>query len=324
MEVKNIDQRQIIKVPADLAGKRLDQALACLFPAYSRARLQRWIKQGAVLVDGEQLRAKDTVLGGERIELTAIEQQETPWKAQEIPLDVVFEDESIIVVNKPAGLVVHPGAGNDQGTMANALLHHYPELAAVPRAGVIHRLDKDTSGVIVVARNLTAQKALVVQLQARAFDREYEAVCVGVMTAGGTIDAPICRHPVNRLRMAVVERGVDRGKEAITHYRVIERYRAHTHIRVKLETGRTHQIRVHMAHIHYPLLGDPLYGGRLRIPVACSGGFKDILRGFNRQALHAVHLGLHHPESGQLLQWQVPLPDDLRQLMEAVKEDNKI
>lgn len=308
----------------DLAGKRLDRALVCLFPAYSRTRLQKWIKQGAVLVDGEQLQAKDTVLGGERIELTAIEQQETPWKAQEIPLDVVFEDESIIVINKPAGLVIHPGAGNDQGTMANALLHHYPDLAAVPRAGVIHRLDKDTSGVIVVARNLTAQKALVEQLQARAFDREYEAICVGVMTAGGTIDAAIGRHPVNRLRMAVDERGVDRGKEAITHYRVIERYRAHTHIRVKLETGRTHQIRVHMAHIHYPLLGDPLYGGRLRIPIACSGGFKDILRGFHRQALHAVRLGLCHPKSGKPLQWQVPLPDDLRQLMEAAKEDNKI
>lgn len=272
-------------------------------------------------MDGEQLKAKDTVLGGERIELTAIERRETPWKAQEIPLDVVFEDESIIVVNKPAGLVIHPGAGNDQGTMANALLHRYPELATVPRAGVIHRLDKDTSGVIVVARNLTAQKALVEQLQARAFDREYEALCVGVMTAGGTVDAPIGRHPVHRLRMAVVAPGVERGKEAITHYRVIERYRLHTHIRVKLETGRTHQIRVHMAHIRYPLLGDPLYGGRLRIPVACSGGFKDLLRGFNRQALHAVRLGLHHPKSGRPLQWQVPLPDDLRQLMEAARQD---
>jgi 23S rRNA pseudouridine1911/1915/1917 synthase len=245
-----------ISINPELAGLRLDQALAKLFPDYSRSRLQRWIKDGHVLVNGAVCRPKDTVFEADIIALTVVEEPEIEWRPQAIPLDLVYEDEAVLVINKPAGLVVHPGAGNVDGTLSNALLYYDPEIAKVPRAGVVHRLDKDTSGLLVVARTLTAQKHLVEQLQDRAFEREYEALTVGVMTAGGTVDAPIGRHPSNRLRMAVVPG----GKEAITHYRVVERFRAHTHVRVKLETGRTHQIRVHMAHIHYPLVGDPVHG----------------------------------------------------------------
>jgi 23S rRNA pseudouridine1911/1915/1917 synthase len=304
-------------IPEHLAGMRLDQALAALFPDYSRARLQRWIKDGHVLVDGKQPRPKDVVYGGEHVLLAVVLEDETQWQAQEIPLDIVYEDEAILVINKPPGLVVHPGAGNLEGTLGNALLHYAPELESVPRAGVVHRLDKDTSGLLVVARTLTAQKYLVEQLQARAFEREYEALVAGVMTAGGTVDAPIGRHPQNRLRQAVV----DDGKEAVTHYRVLERFRAHTHIRVQLETGRTHQIRVHMAHIHYPIVGDPVYGGRLRIPAGTSAQLQAALHAFKRQALHAAHLGLEHPITGEFLSWDAPLPDDMAALIEACRAD---
>jgi 23S rRNA pseudouridine1911/1915/1917 synthase len=245
---------------------------------------------------------------------------ETRWRPQSLPLDIVYEDDSVLVINKPAGLVVHPGAGNVDGTLSNALLHHAPELETVPRAGIVHRIDKDTSGLLVVARNLAAQKSLVEQLQARAFDREYEALTQGVMTAGGTVDAPIGRHPVNRLRQAVVPN----GKEAITHYRVLEKFRAHTHIRVKLETGRTHQIRVHMAHIHYPLVGDPVYGGRLRIPAGATAELEAALRGFRRQALHAALLGFVHPRSGEFMSWQAPLPEDMVQLLAACRQDAQV
>jgi len=224
------------------------------------------------------------------------------------------------VINKPAGLVVHPAAGNPDGTMLNALLHHAPELVSVPRAGIVHRLDKETSGLLVVARTLKAQAHLVQQLQERAFEREYEAVAVGVMLSGGSVDAPIGRHPVDRKRMAVSQR----GRPAVTHYRVAERFRAHTHVRVQLETGRTHQIRVHMAHIRYPLFGDPVYGGRLRIPPKSSEQFTEALRNFRRQALHAVRLGLTHPESGKVMQWQAPLPADMEYLLHVLREDNTI
>jgi 23S rRNA pseudouridine1911/1915/1917 synthase len=304
-------------IPPHLAGMRLDQALAALFPGYSRARLQRWIKEGHVQVDGQPLRPKDVVYGGERVDLAVVLADETQWQPQALPLDIVYEDEAILVINKPPGLVVHPGAGNPEGTLSNALLHYAPELESVPRAGVVHRLDKDTSGLLVVARTLTAQKHLVEQLQARAFEREYEALVVGVMTAGGTVDAPIGRHPVNRLRQAVVPN----GKEAVTHYRVVERFRAHTHVRVRLETGRTHQIRVHMAYIHYPLVGDPLYGGRLRIPAGASAPLQAALRAFKRQALHAACLGLVHPLTGEPMRWQAPLPEDMAALLEACRAD---
>lgn len=268
-------------------------------------------------IDNESKRAKDTVLGGERVEICVVTDAETQWQAQELPLDIVYEDDAIIVINKAAGMVVHPGAGNVDNTMSNALLHEYPELEAVPRAGVVHRLDKDTSGLLVIARTLVAQKSLVDQLQARRFIREYRALAQGVMTAGGTVDEPIGRHRVNRLKMAVVSN----GKQAITHYRVLERFKAHTYIAVQLETGRTHQIRVHMAHIRYPLVGDALYGGRLQIPRACSEELIDTLRGFKRQALHAWRLGLEHPISGKLLHWEAQLPEDMVILLDALRRD---
>lgn len=301
-----------------MAGMRLDQALAGLFSSYSRARLQQWIRNGLVTVDDRQLRAKDKVLGGERVDVMATLEDEVSSQPQRIPLEILYEDETLLVINKPAGLVVHPAAGNPDGTMLNALLHHAPELVSVPRAGIVHRLDKETSGLLVVARTLKAQTHLVQQLQERAFEREYEAVSVGVMLSGGSVDAPIGRHPVDRKRMAVSQR----GRPAVTHYRVTERFRAHTHVRVHLETGRTHQIRVHMAHIRYPLFGDPVYGGRLRIPPQSSEQFTEALRNFRRQALHAVRLGLTHPESGEVMQWQAPLPADMDYLLRVLREDN--
>ncbi|HHI94465.1 MAG TPA: 23S rRNA pseudouridine(1911/1915/1917) synthase RluD [Gammaproteobacteria bacterium] len=317
------DSQQLnVEIPEQLAGVRLDQALASLFPDYSRARLQRWIKDGHVTVDGRQRRPRDVVHGGEQVLLTVVLTEETHWMPQPLPLDIVFEDEAVLVVNKPAGLVVHPGAGNQHSTLSNALLHHAPELESVPRAGIVHRIDKDTSGLLVVARTLAAQKSLVEQLQARAFERHYQAVVMGVMTAGGTVDAPMGRHPVNRTRQAVVTiEGSSSGKEAITHYRVAERFRAHTLVNVKLETGRTHQIRVHMAHIHYPLVGDPLYGGRLRIPPAATPELDRALRTFKRQALHAASLGFVHPLSGESVSWQAALPDDMQQLLAACRQD---
>ncbi len=312
-------QKFTATVPERLAGLRLDQALAALFPDYSRARLTRWLKDGHVLVDGRRLRPRDAVHGGEQVTLEAEQEVETTWRAQDMPLDIVFEDEALIVINKPAGLVVHPGAGNMDGTLSNALLHHEPALEQVPRAGVVHRLDKDTSGLLVVARTLTAQKSLVEQLQARAFEREYLALVVGVMTAGGTVEAPIGRHPTNRLRQAVVPG----GREAITHFRVEERFHAHTLLRVKLETGRTHQIRVHMASLKYPLVGDPVYGGRLRIPAGATPELVEALRGFKRQALHAERLGFAHPLSGETVSWQAPLPADMAALLEVCRLDSK-
>ena len=305
-------------VPPEAAGRRLDQVLAALFPDYSRTRLQQWLRAGQVTVDGKTPRPRDPVWGGERIVVTAVIEVETPWRGQqEIPLDIVYEDPALIVINKPPGLVVHPGAGNREGTLVNALLHYAPELVTIPRAGVVHRLDKDTSGLLVVARTLPAQKRLVEQLQARTVKREYAAIVVGVMTAGGSVEAPVGRHPRERTRMAVVPG----GREAVSHYRVLERFRAHTYITVQLETGRTHQIRVHMAHLHHPLVGDPVYGGRLRLPVDCDPALREALRGFKRQALHAGALGLVHPESGEALHWKVPLPADMQQLLEALRAD---
>lgn len=304
-------------VPQELFGQRLDKALAHLFPDYSRARLQQWVRNGQVLVDGQQKKPKEKVMGGETITVEATTEEEVEWCGQDIPLDIVFEDEDIIIVNKPAGMVVHPAAGNPDGTLVNALLFHAPELSEVPRAGIIHRLDKETSGLLAVARNLKAQKHLVEILQERTMKRQYQAVACGVMTGGGTVDAPIARHPVDRKRMAVRPE----GKPAVTHYRVIERFRAHTHIRVDLETGRTHQIRVHMAHKQYPLVGDPVYGQRLRIPPNSSERMQETLRGFRRQALHAARLGLTHPRSGEEMEWEAALPEDMQLLIQVLKED---
>ncbi|MBA2780950.1 23S rRNA pseudouridine(1911/1915/1917) synthase RluD [Billgrantia kenyensis] len=308
------------RVPTSLAGSRLDQAAAELFAEHSRERLKQWIKQGALTVDGRPGKPKDKVAGGERLELTATLEEETRFEAEDIPLAVVHEDDEVLVIDKPAGLVVHPAAGNPDGTLLNALLHHCPGLAAVPRAGIVHRLDKDTTGLMVVAKTLAAQTALVEQLQARTVSREYDAVCVGVMTSGSTVDAPIGRHPKDRKRQAVHPS----GKPAVTHYRVVERFRAHTHVRCRLETGRTHQIRVHMAHRRFPLVGDPVYGGRLKLPPGASEALKELLRGFPRQALHARKLAFLHPGSGETVAFRAPLPDDLLLLIDYLRDDHEV
>jgi len=304
-------------VPDEWAGERVDQALAKLFPDYSRSRLQTWLKGGQILVNGEIKRAKDKVLGGEQVRLQVVLVSENSWEPENIPLNIVYEDEQLLVINKPAGMVVHPAAGNFNGTMLNALLHYAPELEVVPRAGIVHRLDKETSGILVVARTLTSQKLLVEQLQARTFLREYDAIITGSVTAGNTINQPIGRHPVNRKRMAVNSN----GKAAITHYRVSERYRLHTKLSVKLETGRTHQIRVHMAYINHPLLGDPVYGGRFKIPAASDDAFVQMLKSFKRQALHARHLGLIHPATNEFIEWEVEVPQDMLDLQDALRLD---
>jgi 23S rRNA pseudouridine1911/1915/1917 synthase len=308
------------RVPISLAGSRLDQAAAELFAEHSRERLKQWIKQGALTVDGRPGKPKDKMAGGEWLQLTATLEEETRFEAEDIPLAVVHEDEEVLVIDKPAGLVVHPAAGNPDGTLLNALLHHCPGLAAVPRAGIVHRLDKDTTGLMVVAKTLAAQTALVEQLQTRTVSREYDAVCVGVMTSGGTVDAPIGRHPKDRKRQAVHAS----GKPAVTHYRVVERFRAHTHVRCRLETGRTHQIRVHMAHRRFPLVGDPVYGGRLKLPAGASDALKELLRGFPRQALHARKLAFLHPGSGETVEFRAPLPDDLLLLIDYLRDDHEV
>ncbi|MCG8038606.1 MAG: 23S rRNA pseudouridine(1911/1915/1917) synthase RluD [Candidatus Thiodiazotropha taylori] len=309
---------QTFQIPPERAGTRIDQLLAELCPEYSRSRLQSWIKQGLVEVDGASCRAKDKVKGGESVVLRALLSEEVSDKPEAMDLDLLYEDDALLVVNKPAGLVMHPAAGNPGGTLLNGLLHHHPPLTAVPRAGIVHRLDKDTSGLLVVAKTLQAQHALVQQLQARSVKREYRAIVQGSMVAGGTIDKPIGRHPVNRLRMAVVES----GKQAITHYRVLQRFAAHTYLQVNLETGRTHQIRVHMSHIHHPLLGDPLYGGRQKIPPGLSDEAVGILQQFKRQALHATRLELTHPDSGELMSWEAPPPPDMQQMLRLLANDD--
>ncbi|OQW95497.1 MAG: 23S rRNA pseudouridine(1911/1915/1917) synthase [Beggiatoa sp. IS2] len=305
-------------IPQALAGLRLDKVLVELLPDYSRARLQKWIMDGYVRVNTKTLRGKDKVQGGEYLEVAATLEEETEWTAQALPLTVLYEDADIIVINKPAGLVVHPGAGNAEFTLVNALLHHAPELAQLPRAGIVHRLDKETSGILVVARSLSAHTALIVQQQARKFLREYQAIVIGILVTGGTIDAPIARHPTQRTQMAVIAN----GRPAITHYRIIQRFREHTHIRVQLETGRTHQIRVHFAYKRYPLLGDPVYGGRLHLPPGSSEIFRETLRSFSRQALHAEKLGITHPRTGEFMQWQAPLPPDMQNMLAALAVDS--
>jgi 23S rRNA pseudouridine1911/1915/1917 synthase len=308
------------RIPDTQRGQRLDQALAILFPDFSRTRLKGWIEAGRVLVDGRVPKPKDLVDGGELVRVEPTEEERVEVAPQPIALSIVHEDAAVLVIDKPVGLVVHPGAGNPHSTLQNALLHHDPSLAKLPRAGIVHRLDKDTSGLLVVAKTAQAHAALTKALEARDVHREYEAVCVGVMTAGGTVDAPMDRHPVDRLRQAV--RGD--GREAVTHYRVIERFRAHTHVRVQLETGRTHQIRVHLTHIGYPLVGDALYGKRLVLPKAATPRLADVVRRFRRQALHAAKLAFEHPVTHEPLELAAPVPADFAELVDALREDARL
>ncbi len=308
------------EISEKLAGIRLDQAAAQLFPQYSRARLQAWIKSGQLRVNTELKRPRDKLLPGDKLELDAILEAEEIWEAESQTLDILFEDEALLVLNKPAGLVVHPAAGHRAGTLLNGLLHHCPDLEMLPRAGIVHRLDKDTTGIMVVAKSLEAHNALVKQMQAREISREYEAVVQGVLTGGGTVDAAMGRHPKNRKKRAVV----NNGKEAITHYRILKRFRSHTHVRVNLETGRTHQIRVHMAHVKHPLIGDQMYGGRLRLPVGASAELRDELQRFKRQALHARRLELAHPLTGTVVQWEVKPPQDFAQLLQTLTYDSEL
>ncbi len=305
-------------IPDAAAGRRFDVVLAELFPQFSRSRLTAWIKSGEVLLDGRQPRPRDPVVGGETIQLNVVLDTQTAAEPQDIPLSILYEDEAVFVIDKPAGLVVHPGAGNPDGTLVNALLFRDPTLATLPRAGIVHRLDKDTSGVMVVARTLEAHNALVAQLSARDVHRQYLAVVVGALVSGGTADAPIDRHPRDRLRMAVRED----GRDAVTHYRLRERFRAHTALECRLETGRTHQIRVHMAHLRHPILGDPLYGGALKLPKGASEDLVAQLRGFRRQALHAETLEFRHPVSGEPVRCSAPVPADMQALLGALRRDS--
>ena len=300
------------------AGERLDRVLAEALPEYSRSRLQSWIRDGQVTVGGQTKRPRDPLASRDCVVVTIQEEIVVHITAEPITLDVVYQDDDIIVINKPAGLVVHPGAGNAGGTLQNALLHLAPELAQVPRAGLVHRLDKDTTGLLIVARNLIAHTALVAAMQRREIHREYEAVVCGLMTAGGHVEALIGRHPRDRKRMAVLQSG---GRESVTHYRLISRFRAHCHLRLKLETGRTHQIRVHMQHIRHPIVGDPVYGRRPLLPPEPTEALQACLQGFHRQALHARRLALKHPLSGEKMDWELPLPEDMQQLLAALRED---
>ncbi len=304
-------------IPPEAAGLRTDQALAELFPEFSRSRLSAWLKAGQITLDGKVPRPRDPVRGGESVEVNAALEPATDSQPEPIALSILYEDDHLLVINKPVGLVVHPGAGNPTGTLVNALLHHDAGLALLPRAGLVHRLDKETSGALIVARSLEAHTALVAQLAARDIHRQYEAIVNGTMIAGGTVDAPLDRHPVDRLRRAVRED----GKPAVTHYRVRERYRAHTRIECLLETGRTHQIRVHMAHIRHPLVGDTLYGGTLRLPKAADETLVATLRSFRRQALHAERIALDHPIHGTPLEVDAPTPPDLVALADALRQD---
>lgn len=303
-----------MRVPMEHGGLRLDQALVKLFPEYSRSRLQDWIEQGLVTVNGTPGSVKQKVWGGETVCVSPqIHPSEQPYEAEEIPLDIVYEDDAILVINKPVGLVVHPGSGNWRGTLLNALLHHAPQLAEVPRAGIVHRLDKDTSGLMVVAKTLVAQTALVRQMQKRTVKREYLALVWGELDYGGIVDLPIGRHPSQRVKMAVIEG----GKDAITHYSVEANFPSCTLLRCKLETGRTHQIRVHLTHLGHPLVGDSVYQKGVQ---KCALPLRELLNNFPRQALHATQLALEHPVTGEWMEWHAPLPEDMEELLDKIDE----
>jgi len=306
------------QIPDQARGQRLDQALAELFSDYSRSRIQQWIRNGNVIINDKQVtKPRVKVQGDEFVVINAELEAEVSWQGEDITIDIVHEDEDIMVINKAAGMVVHPAAGNWSGTLVNALLHHHSELEQLPRAGIVHRLDKDTSGLMVVAKTLQSHTHLVKQLQERQVNRQYLCLAYGAITAGGTVDQPIARHPVRRKQMAVVEN----GKFAITHYRIEERFPHYSYLRVKLDTGRTHQIRVHMAWLKHPLVGDPVYGGRLRLPPGASNTLIETLRTFPRQALHATELGLIHPATKQDVSWQADIPPDMEQLLNVLRNE---
>lgn len=315
----NIDNKKThtLSIPDIYANERLDHTLAKLMPEYSRTQIQEWIASGSILVNGKPSKSKTKLRGGEQISVDAILKAQPHWEAQAIPLQIEYEDDALIIVNKPAGLVVHPGAGNADRTLLNALLHHAPELQSLPRAGIIHRLDKDTSGLLVVAKTAAALKDISLQLKKRTLLREYQAIVYGAMISGGCVDAPLDRHPLQRKRRAVV----DTGKPAVTHYRVIERFPAHTRLKLRLETGRTHQIRVHMAHIRHPIIGDSVYGGRIILSKGMTPELRQEIKTFKRQALHAFALGLTHPVSNELMRWEIDLPDDMKQLLNVLRDD---
>ena len=307
------------RVPIQCHGMRLDQVAAELFPEYSRNRLATWIKEGRLTVDGRTVKPRDKATASAQLTLMVADEPVIDWQPQSLPLTVIFEDEHILVVNKPAGVVVHPAAGHADGTLVNALLAHAPELGALPRGGIVHRLDKETSGIMFVARSSLAHKSLVAQLSERTVSRTYCAVCTGALTGGGKIDAPIDRHPTARTKMAVVAD----GKPAVTHFRIAHRFKHYTQLQVNLETGRTHQIRVHMAHRKWPLIGDPVYGGRQRVPAGASDLLMSTLRSFPRQALHAQALEFEHPASGDWMEFETELPDDLVNLLEILNSEDR-
>lgn len=304
-------------IPAEYAGKRIDQVIAQMLTDYSRARIQGWILSGNILVNGAQVKPRDKISGGEQVDLKVVVEVAGAWEAEDIPLSIAHLDEDLIIVNKPIGLVVHPGAGVKDGTLVNALLHHYPELAALPRAGIIHRLDKNTSGLLIVARSIRAHTKLVKMMARREIHRIYIAIVNGVMTSGGTVDAPLARHHFHRLKRAVVES----GKEAITHFRILERFQLHTLIQCELETGRTHQIRVHMAHIGFPILGDMVYGSNSKLPAQLSDDEKQTIKRFKRQALHATQLHFDHPITEEPLVFDCPMPADMQALLTLLRKE---
>jgi len=304
---------QII-IPNRMKNQRLDVVLAQMLPIYSRSKIASWIKSGQALINKKPYKPKEKVFGNEVVTLLINHIEKIKWAPEKIPLNIIFEDDDIVVINKPAGLVTHPGAGNWNGTLANGLLYYDSSLTKIDRAGIVHRLDKNTSGLMVVAKNLKSQKHLVEQLQTHSIQREYSAIIYGHMISGGTVDEPIGRDPKDRVKQTVLRA----GKDAVTHYRVLDRYANHTHVKVILETGRTHQIRVHLTHIDYPLIGDPLYGGRVRFPKKASQELKDSLKAFKRQALHSRKLTLMHPNTGNLMTWKIELPEDMSQLIDTL------
>jgi len=305
-----------IIIPERMSGNRLDASLSEMLPDHSRSKISAWIKSGDALINQKFFKPKDKSYGNEIVYLTFNQKQTNDWIAEKIPLNVVYEDEDIIVINKQSGLVTHPGAGNWTGTLANALLYYDSDLSKLDRAGIVHRLDKNTSGLMVIARNEKSQKYLVEQLQSHLVDREYSAIVYGHMIAGGTVDEPIGRDPRDRVKQAVLTS----GKEARTHYRAIDRFKSHTHVKAILETGRTHQIRVHLSYVGHSLIGDPMYGGRIRFPKKASEELKDALLNFKRQALHSKKLTLIHPISGESMSWKITLPDDMAELLEVLKK----